>query len=97
MLLRGIECPFTFAEMQERAEHNCKYYGSLGKLLNNHHLGDILNHLYALGIIGNCAKRQMRFSFRGDQILMIESPMKLHDSLWNYFAAKSRAQVDDIG
>lgn len=95
MLLMGIECPFTFEEMQERIGWRRRYYGTLDKLLKDYFLGDILGHLYKLGIIGNCGKNQMRFSFRGDQNLLIELPMKLHDSLWNFFAARKHSSANN--
>lgn len=90
MLLMGIECPYNIEEIRERSERSRQYYESIDTLLNKHRLGDILSHLYTLGIIGNSGEGQMRFSFRGDQKLLINLPMKLHDSLWNFFAACPR-------
>lgn len=91
-LLMGIECPFDMQEINAVANHNRDYYKSLDVLLSAHKLGDILSHLYDIGVIGNTGDRQMRFSFRGDQGLLIHMSMKLHDSLWNFFAAKGRAR-----
>lgn len=90
MLLMGIECPFNIEEIRCHAEKNRQDYECIDKLLSKHRLGDILSHLYTLGIIGNSGEGQMRFSFRGDQKLLINLPMKLHDSLWNFFTACPR-------
>ena len=54
-------------------------------------LGDLLNHLYSLGIIGNCGDRT-RFAFRGDNKLIVDYDMKVHDALWNHFAIKYRSK-----
>jgi hypothetical protein len=48
-------------------------------------MGDILSVLYRVGIIGNTGER-VRYSFRGDDELVIEGKMKIHDPLWNYFS-----------
>ncbi len=91
-LLMGIECPFTMGEINLIASRNRDYYREVDNLLSKHKLGDILSHLYDIGVIGNTGEKQMRFSFRGDQGLLIHLSMKLHDSLWNFFAAKGRSR-----
>lgn len=84
-MLRGAPFAFTFNELDERNTRNRKYYKSLDDLLKKHNLGDILEKLYNLGIIGNTGEN-VRYSFRGDDSLILTSKMKIHDPLWNYFA-----------
>jgi len=66
-----------------------KHYNDLDLLLKKHKLGDILSLLYRVGIIGNTGQK-VRYSFRGDDELVIESNMKIHDPLWNYLSVETK-------
>jgi hypothetical protein len=84
-LLTSIKCPFTYGEIIQFGEKKKNYYKELETLLNKYKMGDILSVLYRVGIIGNTGER-VRYSFRGDDELVIEGKMKIHDPLWNYFS-----------
>ena len=49
----------------------------------------LLSHLYNIGIIGNTGAN-VRYSFRGDDGLVIENRMKIHDPLWSYLSIEYR-------
>lgn len=82
-LLMGLSIPFTYAEFVERADTLRNIYDSVNSVLMKYKIGDILAHLFRLGIIGNAENNAKRFSFRGDEDLLIEKPMMVHRALWN--------------
>lgn len=84
-LLMRINCPFTYSEIEEIAERKRKLYDEVETLLSKWKLADILNNLYKVGIIGNDGER-IRFSFRGDEGLLLEEPMKIVNPLWKYLS-----------
>jgi energy-coupling factor transporter ATP-binding protein EcfA2 len=88
-LLTSIKCPFAYGEIVQAGEKKREYYNELDNLLNKYKMGDILSVLYRVGIIGNTGER-VRYSFRGDDELVIEGRMKIHDPLWNYFSIEHR-------
>lgn len=88
-VLMALKCPFTFHQIQEKCEETRKVYSPVDKLLNKHKLGDLLSHLYNIGIIGNTGAN-VRYSFRGDDGLVIENRMKIHDPLWSYLSIEYR-------
>lgn len=88
-MLTALKCPFTFAQISQKCDQSRKMYSSLDKLLNKYKIGDILSHLYNIGIIGNTGEN-IRYSFRGDDELVIENKMKIHDPLWNYLSISTR-------
>ena len=92
-MLTALKCPFTIHQMIEKCETTRTIYSSLDNLLQKHRIGDVLSHLYSVGIIGNTGEK-IRYSFRGDDELVIESKMKVHDSLWNYLSIEYRKSAD---
>lgn len=86
-LLTNLKSPFTINEISSECDNKKVYYSDLELLLNKYKLGDILTHLYKIGVIGNTGEK-VRYSFRGDDELVIELPMKVHDSLWNYLSIR---------
>lgn len=88
-MLTALKCPFTYTQILEKCNESRSMYSSLDKLLTKHKLGDLLSHLYNIGIIGNTGEN-IRYSFRGDDELVIENKMKIHDPLWNYLSIAIR-------
>ena len=88
-LLRGLPYAFTFEEIKERSNQHRNIYHNLDSLLKKHDLVNILEKLYTLGIIGNTGDN-VRYSFRGDDGLILTNKMKIHDPLWNYLAVERR-------
>lgn len=93
-MLTGIECPFTYAQIKQSAEVKREFSEDLDNLLNKHRLPEILRNLYNVGIIGNFGKR-VRFSFRGDDGLLLDHEMKIVDPLWKYFSISRRPNPDN--
>ncbi len=85
LMLTGIKSPFTFNQVNEYAEHRKELYNEVDDLLKNHKMASILNILFQIGIIGN-AYPKFRFAFRGDQDLLIDKSIKIHDALYNFLA-----------
>ena len=84
-LLSGYKSRFTIDEIMNHCKNIKSLYDNLGQLLERNKFGDILNSLYRVGIIGNDGKPQ-RFSFKGDQKLIIQQPMIIHNALHNYLS-----------
>lgn len=84
-LLMGISSPFNFAEIKSISEQKREYSKELDELLKKEKLADILRKLYEVGIIGNDGHR-VRFSFRGDEGLLLEQDMKVVNPLWKYLS-----------
>lgn len=98
-LLMGLSSPFTYNELVSRSKELRSVYDSVNAVLGKYKIGDILAHLFRLGIIGNFATNAMRFSFRGDEDLLIEKPMVVHRALWNVLSItkKSKRELRDLG
>jgi hypothetical protein len=88
-ILYGLKCPFSYNDITIECDRKKKMYDIVAKVLEKYHLGDILSAIYKIGIIGNCGER-VRFSFRGDDDILLEKPMKVHDPLWNYLSIESK-------
>lgn len=88
-IIRGIKCPFDYAEITQKADSAKEMYEMTNNLLSKYRLSDILNHLYKVGIIGNTGDL-VRFAYRGDADLIIENQMKIHDALWNFLSVESK-------
>ncbi|MBX2906631.1 MAG: hypothetical protein KF744_11370 [Taibaiella sp.] len=89
LILTGITSPFNFTEIKRIADEKKELYNEVDELLKTHKLASILNILFQIGIIGNSYPKY-RFAFRGDQDLLIDKPMKVHDALYNYLAVEKK-------
>ena len=85
-ILLGLKCPFTINSIESVIESKRRIYDDVDKLLKKYKLADILSNLYRVGIIGNTGNRIMRFSFRGDDELIVENLMTIHQAFWNYLS-----------
>ena len=88
-ILMTIECPFSIDQLIEHANKQAQYYQCVESFLEKYSHGELLEHLYRLGIIGNVGKHY-RFAFRGDDQLNITQNMSVHNALWNYFSITRR-------
>ncbi len=88
-MLTALKSPFTIHQITDKCEKGRRVYSALDDLLKKYKIGDLLSHLYNVGIIGNTGEK-IRYSFRGDDELIIENMMKIHDSLWNYLSIEYR-------
>lgn len=84
-LLYGIKCPFTLHEITNASDAKKNVYTEVKSLLAKYTLGDILSSLYKVGIIGNTGEK-VRFAFRGDDEILFDKKLKIHDPLWNYLS-----------
>ncbi len=88
-ILSSLECPFTLIDITHKIDYIRTIYSDVNYLLSKYRIGDILSHLFKLGIVGNTGEN-MRFSFRGDDELIIENSMTIHNSLWNYLSLQNK-------
>ena len=88
-LLMGINSPFSYVEIKKIAEEKSEYSKDIRVLLEKHNLADVLKKLYEVGIIGNDGRR-VRFSFRGDEGLLLNLNMKIVNPLWKYLSIAAR-------
>lgn len=86
-LLNRITMPFSYDSLTERIQMLGKFYPNIPALLNNAKLTEILNKLYALGVIGNTGK-PMNFVFLNKPALDLLGMMVIHTPLRNYFAVQ---------
>lgn len=93
-VLMGLTIPFTYDEVVSHSEELRSMYDSVNSVLLKYKIGDILSHLFRLGIIGNSEMNVKRFSFRGDEELLIEKPMMVHRALWNVLSIKKKTKKD---
>jgi hypothetical protein len=87
-LFYGIKCPFSLNDITIVADEKRKMLTEVDDLLKKYKLGDVLSTLYKVGIIGNTGER-VRYAFRGDDDILLDKKMKIHDPLWNYLAIES--------
>ena len=92
ILLMGINCPFSYFDIKEIAKNKRELYVEVENLMVKYRLPDILNNLYNVGIIGNDGER-IRFSFRGDEGLLLEKPMKIVNPLWKFLSVTRKQKV----
>jgi len=88
-ILTSLRCPFNFPDFKDVCEKKRELYSDVESLLTNHKPADILHILYRVGIIGNTGAK-VRYSFRGDDELVLDNSMKVHDPLWNYLSIEFR-------
>lgn len=86
-LFYGVKCPFSFHDITVHSDERKQMYSEVDGLLSNYRLSDILSQLYKVGIIGNTGER-IRYAFRGDDDILLDKRMKIHDPLWNYLAVE---------
>ena len=87
-LLYGMRCPFSYSDLTVKADEKKQIYSEVSSLLDKYRLGDVLSSLYKVGIVGNTGEK-VRFSFRGDDDILLDKKIKIHDPLWNYLAIES--------
>lgn len=85
----GIEVPFTFAYLNNRAKELGEIYDYINVFFEKYKMIDFLEKMFEWGIIGNSGQR-MVFKFLGDRDLSPVDDMILHKPLRNFFAVKSR-------
>lgn len=88
-ILSSLECPFNLIDIAKKIDNIKTLYTDVDNLLKSYRIGDILSHLFKLGIVGNTGEN-MRFSYRGDDELIIENSMTIHNSLWNYLSIQHK-------
>lgn len=87
-LLSNIGVPFTLNDLSERLRNLGTIYDYVDRFNNRHKLIDVLEQLFASGVIGNSGQR-MRFKFLKDDELDPLGNMIIHTPLRNYFAVQS--------
>ncbi|HIH2616418.1 TPA: P-loop ATPase, Sll1717 family [Burkholderia cenocepacia] len=82
-LFYGYKQISTFAELTQRADQVALEHEETKKLLDRISLREVVKDLYRIGIIGNIDRRRekMRFSFRGDDEILFEYDIFVHNAL----------------
>ena len=93
-ILMGLSNPFTYSEVVSKSEALRGMYDNVNSVLLKYKIGDVLSHMFRLGIIGNSETNAKRFSFRGDDELLIEKPMMVHRALWNVLSITKKSKKD---
>ncbi|MFM5258427.1 P-loop ATPase, Sll1717 family [Aeromonas sp. 602200] len=80
-LLYGFKQYFSFVELRERAETQSELYMEVSDFLKQRKVQEVLSDLYRVGVIGNYKEKQFRFSFRGDDEILLEQQCFVHHAL----------------
>ncbi|WP_143325927.1 P-loop ATPase, Sll1717 family [Vandammella animalimorsus] len=73
----------SVSELDERVRKKAEEYSDTKKLLQRFGLREILKDLFRMGIVGNIDRKsnKMRFSFRGDDEILFEYEIFVHNAL----------------
>lgn len=88
----GFQSYFEFADVTRRCLGIKELYPEVRKLLSKHEVNTILTHMYKIGILGNLGKQRrsgretIRFSFRGDDDILLENKLFIHHALRPFFS-----------
>lgn len=93
MVLTGFFSPFRASDFQKRIEELSKIYSNVSNFQDKHKIGDVLQILYRVGIIGNTGAR-IRYFCRGDNDFDITKQIKIHNPLWNYLSITRNNVID---
>ncbi|MGN4071769.1 P-loop ATPase, Sll1717 family [Burkholderia gladioli] len=91
-ILYGGKRVFKLADIQARAETTRNNHHDTDELLKKHDVKQILRDLYRIGVLGNYdGKRStgqdiVRYSFRGDDELLLDRPIYVHTALRAYLS-----------
>lgn len=81
-LLYGFKKIFTLAELKSRIIEISDLYSEIPKLTQSHKPEKILADLYRAGVLGNISPDgRYRFSFRGDDEILLEHRCYIHSAL----------------
>lgn len=86
-ILYGYTQISTIQEISKHAEIIAKSYADTNKLLDKNSMTEILVDLYRIGVIGNyssegqAGKKRFRFSFRGDDDILLGQKIYIHNAL----------------
>lgn len=86
-LFYGYRQISNFADLSQRAETVSEQHQELADLTKKKRLSVIAEDLYRIGIIGNIdTRKRIRFSFRGDDEIMLEHNIFVHNALKPYLS-----------
>ncbi|MFK4764875.1 P-loop ATPase, Sll1717 family [Desulfobaculum sp. SPO524] len=79
----GFRQILTFSEIETRSKKAADDYTDVYELLKKHKLKDVLKDLFRIGVIGNINtnRNRMRFSFRGDDEILFNLNIFVHNAL----------------
>lgn len=97
-LLLGYQKIFTLHQFKYRLRTQSELYSTISDNIKENEIPKILEDLYSSGIIGNCytldnksvgikrRNNRIRFIFRGDDSLLLDKSMMVHNALHSYLA-----------
>ena len=89
-LFYGFKPSFSLEELKSHIESISINYPEVNDLLDKHNLESILSKLYKIGFIGNVASKNARmyyrFSYRGDDEILLEKDFTVHRGVRPYFS-----------
>ncbi len=101
-IFNGFTQYFSFAEINTRVDKLIEYDSDVQNLIYEHKLSNILKSLYSAGVIGNIykfetrdrngkmkEKSRIRFVFRGDENLLLDRNMMIHNALKQYLSLEN--------
>jgi cold shock CspA family protein len=87
-IFTGISSNFDFNYIYKRVSTIKEIYSDVNELLNHYKLDVILTDAYRIGIIGNMDTKA-RFAFRGQDDILLEKKMMIHQALWPTLSIES--------
>lgn len=85
-LLYGIRPPFNSTWLSERINLLRRSYPEVEHLAKKASANALLTDLYRIGVIGNTNRGKMRWSFRGDDEVLLEQNLVVHNALRSYLS-----------
>lgn len=82
----GYKSIFTLNDLHDRLGEIRDMYQEVKQLTERHEVTKILTDLYRIGIIGNRKDNRFRFSFRGDDEILLEQPIVIHFGIKSYLS-----------
>ncbi|MFP2768750.1 P-loop ATPase, Sll1717 family [Oceanisphaera sp. KMM 10153] len=82
-LFYGYRQIFTVGDLVDRIEKVEKDHVETESLFKNHDIKDVVKDLYRIGVLGNINQKgdRIRFSFRGDDEILFEHNLFIHNAL----------------
>jgi hypothetical protein len=80
-ILYGYKQYFSLYEIRDRIDQIKEFYASVNDLTQTYNAQAILSDLYRIGVIGNIKDKMIRFSFRGDDEILLDQQCFLHNAL----------------
>ncbi len=87
VMLTGLRQKFSYQDLKDKIDSEREFYPEVTSFLDKHSLPEVLKGLYRIGAIGNYQDGGIfRFAFRGDDDLLPQHKMFIHNAIWRHLS-----------